>query len=81
MTLVCTTVIVLAGLLDRSDAKRRLVACASGVTTPADLQAQPLRGGPLLADCCVVRQSLYIGMASSSLLALGQNRLRHGSAN
>lgn len=81
MTLVCAAVIVLAGLLDRSGVKRRLVACASGATTPADLQGQPLRGGPLLADCYVVRRSLCKGMAPSSLLALGPNWLRHGGAN
>jgi hypothetical protein len=52
---------------------------------------QPRRGGPILAALrmnacgsrsgqltCVIRRSLCIGTAPSSLLALGQNRLRHG---
>jgi hypothetical protein len=44
---------------------------------PGDFQLQPRRGGALLADRGVVRRSLYIDMAHSSLLVLGQNRLRH----
>ncbi len=36
------------------------------------------KGGPLLAQRGVARQSLCYGMAPSSRLALSQNRLRHG---
>ena len=81
MTSVRTTVIVLVGQLDRSDVKRGLVARANGGTTPDVPQGQPLWGGPLLTDRCVARRSLCIGIAPFSLLALGQNRLRHGGAN
>ena len=35
---------------------------------------------PILAHCGVLRRSLCFGMAPSSLLALGQNRLRHGGS-
>jgi len=43
-------------------------------------QRQPLRGGPLLARRSVPRRSLCVDMAPSSLLAPGQNRLRHGGS-
>src|SRR3990167_6543410 len=45
---------------------------------PEDLHGQPPRGGPLLAQCRVDRRSQWRRIAPSSLLALGQNRLRHG---
>lgn len=81
ITSIYTTVIALASQLDRSAGKRGLGARASGGTKPAGSQGQPLWGGPLLTDCCVARQSLCISIAPSSLLALGQNRLRHGGVN
>src|SRR5258708_4265261 len=43
------------------------------------LRATP-RGGPLLAHCRVARRSRWQSIAPSSLLALGQNRLRHGAS-
>jgi hypothetical protein len=68
-----------------------LVARSSKVTQSEGLPAATHRGGPLLADCGVVRRSLYIGPqlvftqaltgAPSLLLAFGQNRLRQGGAN
>ena len=58
--------------------QRGLVARASVATLPRAFTGQPLRGGPLLAQCGVARQSQYARIAPSSLLALSQNRLRHG---
>ncbi len=54
-----------------------LVARASDVTLFRGTSSCNPKGGALLADRGVVRRSLYMGMAHSSLLALGQNRLRH----
>ena len=47
---------------------------------PKDFLRQPLRGGPLLPHRSVARRSPWTSMAPSSLLALGQNRLRHSGA-
>ena len=77
MPLVCTTVIVLAGLLDRSGVKRRLVACASGATTPADLQGQPLSGRAPFGrpSTACLRQSLR----TTDLRRSSVTMQRHGS--
>lgn len=56
--------------------QRRLVACASVATKPAGFLMRPRRGGPILAHRSVIRRSLCDGMAHSSFLTLGQNRLR-----
>ncbi len=54
-----------------------LIARSRKVTLTARLPAATRMGGPLLADCGVARRSLWINIAPSLLLALGQNRLRH----
>ena len=38
------------------------------------------QGGPVLADCCVARRLRCYNIAPFSLLALGQNRLRHDAS-
>jgi hypothetical protein len=55
-----------------------LVARASDATLFRGTSSCNPTGGALLADRGGVRRSLCIGMAHSSLLALGQNRIRHG---
>ena len=61
--------------------QRRLVACASGATTPAAFLLRPRRGGQILTHRSVFRRSLCDGMAHSSFLALGQNLLRADASN
>jgi hypothetical protein len=55
-----------------------LVARASDATLFRGTSSCNPQGGALLADCGVARRSLWIHIALSSLLAFGQNRLRHG---
>jgi hypothetical protein len=55
-----------------------LVARASDATLfRGTSSCNPEGAGPFWPNRGGARRSLYIGMAHSSLLALGQNRLRH----
>ena len=64
----------------RSVVQRGSGTRASGATLSEGLPAATPWGGPILAHFRVSRRSLCFGMAPSSLLELGQNRLRHGGS-